>query len=47
MPKLVGFQTMEILDPDGVNFDVQWPLKFFKRYLWSAKQMAVELGLEI
>ena len=21
MPELVGFQTMEILDPDGVTFD--------------------------
>ena len=29
------------------NIWYQWPLKFFKRYILSAKQMAVELELEI
>ena len=33
MPELVGFQTMEILDPNGVTFDTVgvfgWEFKFY------------------
>ena len=30
MPELVGFQTMEILDPNGVKFDaVVWTFNFY------------------